>query len=211
MLDQYSSEKLRNSTQYPWVSSAYLFLNSLPISGLREKYKTFENNLATELDYIYATMNKFSSIHSLPYPFVLKYGSLWHRYKTWKETGVDVVSGISQTVDYSELYDPVTSAKTKTYEIPWAGGTGITTTQIVMELNQAPTTGQTYSIMDLGVYPKFIEDFYYSLSQSSILTGYTNQDFLDANQNGLIFAKNSNSVIRKLQGYSQSNTDWEYP
>ena len=201
-----ASEKLRNSTQYPWVSSAYLFLNSLPISGLREKYKTFENNLATELDYIYATMNKFSSIHSLPYPFVLKYGSLWHRYKTWKETGVDVVSGISQTVDYSELYDPVTSAKTKTYEIPWAGGTGITTTQIVMELNQAPTTGQTYSIMDLGVYPKFIEDFYYSLSQSSILTGYTNQDFLDANQNGLIFAKNSNSVIRKLQGYSQSNT-----
>ena len=63
-----ASEKLRNSTQYPWVSSAYLFLNSLPISGLREKYKTFEN-------YISATMNKFSSIHSLPYPFVLKYGS----------------------------------------------------------------------------------------------------------------------------------------
>ena len=196
-----ASSKLKSGGDYPWISSAYLFLNSLPIAGLREKYKTYEENVTTELDYIYATLNKFSSIHSLPYPFVLKYGSLWHRYKTWKETGGDILSGISQNVDYAELYDPVTSAKTKSYVIPYSGST----TEIVFERNDNPMTGQTYSTMNLGVYPKFIEDFYYSLSQTSIFTGYSNNDILEANQNGLIFAKNPQSTILKLQGYDSTN------
>jgi len=200
-----ASDKIRNSVEYPWISSAYLFLNSLPLAGLREKYKTYENNTTTELDYIYSTLNKFSSIHSLPYPFILKYGSLWHRYKTWKLTGVDFLSGVSQNVDYSELYDPVTSAKTKTYEIPWVGSSGLTTTEIVMEDNQVPTSAQTYSVMNLGFYPKFVEDFYYSLSQATLFTGYTNDDIQKANQNGLVFAKNTNSIITKLPGYLPSN------
>ena len=35
-------EKMINKEQYPFVSSAYLFINSLPLSTLREKYLSLE-------------------------------------------------------------------------------------------------------------------------------------------------------------------------
>jgi hypothetical protein len=42
------------------------------------------------LNYIFATINKFGAIHKVPYPWILKYGSIWHRSKVWIESGVDI-------------------------------------------------------------------------------------------------------------------------
>jgi hypothetical protein len=77
---------------YPYVQAAYLFLNSLPLATLREKYKSLDNNLTTELDFISATFKKFGAIHKLPYAWILKYGSIWYRYKRYKESNVDILS-----------------------------------------------------------------------------------------------------------------------
>jgi len=45
--------------------AAYLFLNSLPLATLKERYKTL--NSANPLDYIFASMKKFGAVHRLPY------------------------------------------------------------------------------------------------------------------------------------------------
>ncbi len=44
----------RNNDPYPYKAAAFLFLNSLPLATLREKYKTYENGTTTDLDYIFA-------------------------------------------------------------------------------------------------------------------------------------------------------------
>ena len=74
-------EKFRNNDLHPYTVPAYLFINSLPLSTLREKYQTFETSndegvFSKPLDYIFATMKKFGSIHKVPYPWILKIGSV---------------------------------------------------------------------------------------------------------------------------------------
>ncbi|WP_297925446.1 hypothetical protein, partial [uncultured Agitococcus sp.] len=61
----------------PYVASSYLFLNSLPLGTLREKYKTFTSDMNTpsDLDYIFATLKKYGAVHRIPYAWILKYGS----------------------------------------------------------------------------------------------------------------------------------------
>ena len=66
----------RNNDPYPYKSAAFLFLNSLPLATLREKYKTYENGATTDLDYIFATIKKFGAIHKVPYAWILKIGSI---------------------------------------------------------------------------------------------------------------------------------------
>jgi len=82
----------RNNIEDPYVALGYLYLNSLPISTLREKFKTFieESKITNSENYIFATLNKFSSIHKLPYLMILKYGSIWHRYKKYENDNIDI-------------------------------------------------------------------------------------------------------------------------
>ena len=97
-----------NSTQYPYVAPAYLLLNSLPLSTLREQYKRTVgqalsqanniNDINTDLDYLFAAFTQYGAIHKLPYAWVLKYGSIWHRYKTWIETGNDILKNILRII-----------------------------------------------------------------------------------------------------------------
>ena len=48
----------------------------------QSKYKTLNGETTTDLSYILSTLKKFGSIHRLPYSWILKYGSIWNRYKT---------------------------------------------------------------------------------------------------------------------------------
>jgi hypothetical protein len=99
----------------PYKSAAYYFINSLPLATLREKYKT--QSSSTDLDYIVSTIKKFGGIHRLPYAWILKYGSIWHRYKTWNRKGVDILDDSWKDFNYKGNYDPVNSATTKTYSL----------------------------------------------------------------------------------------------
>jgi hypothetical protein len=70
---------LRRSAKYPFIEAAYLFLNSLPLATLRERYKKTDGTTTTDLDYIASCFNKFGAIHKLPYAWMLKMGSIWYR------------------------------------------------------------------------------------------------------------------------------------
>jgi hypothetical protein len=140
---------------YPYKYASYLFLNSLPLGTLREKYKSYNlDGSATDLNYILATIKKYGAVHRLPYAWVLKYGSIWHRYKTWIDTGVDFLDEVWTDFNYLDNFDPLTSASTKNYQLlvndlPY---------NMILQDNivNGPLT-ETY--INTGFYPKLIDDF----------------------------------------------------
>jgi hypothetical protein len=156
---------------YPFKSAAFLFLNSLPLSTLREKYKNFDdtNNSTTDLDYLISTFKKFGAVHKLPYAWVLKYGSIWHRYKTWNETGVDILDEVWKDFDYKFSYNPYTpSATSKTFTVNIEN----TPTKIVLQDEILDLT-KTNTIINTGFYPQLIDDFNTFFQGTRLFSGTT--------------------------------------
>ena len=163
-------ENFRSFNPYPYREAAYLFINSLPLSTLKEKYVSFYGK-QTPLKYIFATFKKMGALHRLPYAWILKYGSIWNRYKTWKDTGVDYISDVWTDFDYLENYDPVNKSPLTTYTFSANGQTN----NIVLE-ETFSTTASTSSIMNIGFYPKLVNYFSFFYQGYFNLTGYTNTD-----------------------------------
>jgi len=150
----------------PYKLGAYLFLNSLPLSTLRERYKTSSGQATTDLDYILSTMKKFGAVHKLPYSWILKYGSIWHRYKIYKETGVDILDEVWQDFNYKKNWDPANSATTYSYNLLIDG----TPRNLVLD----NTTG-TPPLTDIntGFYPQLVDDFNVFLQGLKLFSGQT--------------------------------------
>jgi hypothetical protein len=152
-------EKSKNiNEKNPYVALGYLYLNSLPLITTKEKLKeTSSNNVVpNELDYLAATFNKFSSIHRLPYAWVLKYGSIWHRYKKYVENDakIDILDDVWKDFDYLTNYDPINSATTTTYSGTWVGNI------ILQQSTPIPNTTTVADTLTTGFYPKLINDVY---------------------------------------------------
>ena len=139
---------------YPFKSASYLFLNSLPLATLREKYKEDNDGSFSDLNYIISTFKKYGGIHKIPYAWVLKYGSIWHRYKTWTEDGVDILDDAWTNFNYSDNYDPQNSAVTKTYSLVIDG---IPQDIVLQDTIINGLSEQTR--INTGFYPKLIDDF----------------------------------------------------
>ena len=105
----------RTSDQYPYIQAAYLFINSLPLDTLRERYKTYSNGVTTDLDYVASVFKKFGAVHKVPYAWVLKMGSIWYRYKKYIETNIDILDDCWKDFDYVTNYDPITNNLTHEY------------------------------------------------------------------------------------------------
>ena len=147
-------KKFRNYDKHPFVASAYLFINSLPLATLKEKYLKYENGTNILQDYIFATFKKFGALHRVPYAWVLKYGSIWHRYKKFIEDGTDILENSWKDFDRIGNYDPITSATTKTYNLIINGAP----IDIVLETNTIIGL-ETSTLLNVGFYPKLINDF----------------------------------------------------
>jgi len=151
---------------YPYKSAAYLFLNSLPLATLREKYVTKNGESTTDLSYILSTFKKFGAVHKLPYAWILKYGSIWNRYKTYKETGVDYLDNSWKNFNYLENWDPANSAATKNYNLVIDG----TPRNLVLDT----TTGtQPFTNITTGFYPQVLDDFNVFLQGLKLFSGQT--------------------------------------
>jgi hypothetical protein len=149
----------------PYKAAAYLFINSLPTATLRERFKT--KDASEDLDYIVSTLKKFGAVHKLPYVWVLKYGSIWHRYKTWNREGKDILDNSWKDFNYLSNYDPVNSATTKTYTLNIDG------TQRNITLTQNLGTGSYTTYMNTGFYPKLIDDMNVFFQGLKLFSGST--------------------------------------
>jgi hypothetical protein len=177
---------------YPYVQAAYLFLNSLPLATLREKYKSFSNNVATDLDYISSALKKFGAIHKLPYAWILKYGSIWHRYKRFKESNVDILQTAWSNFNYSGNYYPITSSITQTYTFKESNVDRNITLQ---------TENATDVNMQVGFYPKVINDFNVFFNGYDLYRNYNNEEIQNSVNGGMkIFNFNTSNINNATQG-----------
>lgn len=175
---QESIENERNGSEYPYLKSSYLFLNSLPLSTTKEKY-TFGNLAnAVKENFISTSLNKYSSNHALPLPWIAKLGSIWYRYKNWKETGVDFISDIWTNFDYVNNYDPINGQTNTPYNIQ----------NKLIVLQQDEPNSQKFV---LGFYPKLINDFYYLINGVNL---YNSSDDLLTIQNKINEAINKGNL-----------------
>jgi len=186
-------DNFRRSVEFPYVASAYLFLNSLPLTNLSEKFKTKNTNTTDELDYMFATFKKYGAIHKLPYAWILKYGSIWHRYKKKVENNIDILDDVWKDFNYLENYDPITSASTKVYTFTNEGESQ--ETRIILQANDVNNVF-TSTTINVGFYPKLINDFsvFYNGYRVFVGSGYTDQDIQLGITSGLTVFRSSSIV-----------------
>jgi hypothetical protein len=180
------------TNSYPYVQAAYLFLNSLPLATLREKYKSVTNNNVTELDYISSTFKKFGAIHKLPYAWILKYGSIWHRYKKFKESNVDILETAWNNFNYASNFNPITSSTTKTYSFKYS------------DVNKKITlqSENTNSVeLQVGFYPKVINDFNVFYSGYDLYKDYTDEEIQNSINAGMkVYNFSKSNIVDVVQG-----------
>jgi hypothetical protein len=158
--------RYKSKDLYPYRSAAYLFLNSLPLGTLREKYKTLNGDSVTDLSYIISTLKKFGAIHRLPYAWILKYGSIWNRYKTYKNTGIDFLDEVWTDFNYKKNWDPSTSASTYSYNLVIDG----TPRDLVLD-NTSGTP--PFTEINTGFYPQLIDDYNVFIQGTKLFSGQT--------------------------------------
>jgi hypothetical protein len=198
-------ENFRNSNVYPYKEAAYLFLNSLPLTTLREKYKTLDGTSTTDLDYMFATFKKFGSVHRLPYAWVLKYGSIWHRYKNWIETGFDFMTTPWDNFDYVNNFDPITQNISKIYNL--SGYTTITSQNTEVSLQRDVVSGfLSATQMNLGFYPKLMNDFNVFYNGLNLFENYTDLEIQEKIDNKNIYINLSNDSLFNCDfGFDSTN------
>ena len=184
----------------PYKEAAFLFLNSLPLSTLREKYKSYNGtDSGIELDYIFATLKKFGAIHKIPYVWILKYGSIWHRYKTFINSGVDILSDIWTNFDPVYNFDPITNNINKEYNL-----TANSINQRIRLEKNTPSVNSSVYEMNVGFYPKVINDFNLFYRGYNIFDTYTNSEIQSKidNTSGFTLTFNDDSSFNKSKGYN---------
>lgn len=164
--------KRKNNIENPYVSLGYLFLNSLPLQTLREKMNN-GNREEPFNDYNFAIYNKFSALHRLPYAWVVKYGSIWYRYKKYVQTQTDILDKVWENIDEDKLFDPETNKKDTKYNITTPSGVNVYSMDNSIS---ATTIGQIQGV-DVGFYPKIVNNINYLFNYQEIITGYTQNDF----------------------------------
>ena len=199
-----------NDVINPYVGLGYIYLNSLPLPTLSEKYLTRNTsdagvNTTKWGDNIYAGLSKFAAIHKIPYLWLLKYGSIWHRYKEDKIGNGDILDGIWKDFDYVNAYDPITNDINKVYEVQnYTGGSTTYAPQTNININ---IFGNNIDMQftNNGFYPKVVNDTYKFFTGKSPLTGYTNTEMNDLFNNGNFKLGKSQSNFLTA-GYDPSNT-----
>lgn len=186
-------ENWRLGDKNAYVAASYLFLNSLPLANVSQRYKNYNGENG---DYIFATMSKFDALHKLPYVWILKYGSIWHRYKKFKGEGIDILSDIWVDFDYTNNYNPSGDTLDKEYQlsIPGENVNIFLQKDIILE-------GVEETTIQPGFYPKLINDFNVFLNGYDLYgTGYTKQEIQNSLDRGVKLVNLPSSNINKSTG-----------
>ena len=108
-----SAEADRLGAAQPYKESAFLFLNSLPLTSVMEKTINKYVGQHQYSTYVSTLLKQVAAHHSFPYAFMLKLGSLWWRYQEVQYSGIDPITGITGNLGsgtpltLDDLYAPV--------------------------------------------------------------------------------------------------------
>ena len=155
-----------SSSRGKYAGSAYMLLNSMPFVDLEDRVSLSGNTYTVS-----SLFREIASTQSVPYHLMLKWGALYHRYKTYKLTGVDILSGslnsnnTPKTIDGQTFFD---NGSNYTY-------TNGTTTGITY-------TGNTH----VGTHP------FYDAIFSQVINDYEPYNFLSGNTQYSAYTNNGN-------------------
>ena len=201
----------KNNVKDPYVALGYLYLNSLPLISTREKIHNLDTSngvITGDVDYLAATFNKFSAIHQLPYAWVLKYGSIWHRYKKFIENSVDILdNSIWSDFDYLLNYDQSTQNPSKIYKVRNYKDDADIDIQLQNTIT-IPNTTNTLDNISFGFYPKIINDVFWFFENTdlNINTSPNYANFVkDKTDNGLNICTNSSANNYYNLGFDSNN------
>lgn len=171
-------DEWKNNNDYPFVQGAYLLLNSLPLETLRGTYKT--DGEKDPLDYIASSLKRFGGVHKLPYPWILRVGSVYHRFKKYVADGVDILDSCWKDFDYVRNFDPVGNSVNKSYNLNFGPDY-----YNLNFLQTASTRGDSIDVITQGgFYPKLINDFNLFFNGKQAFTTYSDIEIqLFADQN----------------------------
>jgi hypothetical protein len=124
-----------------FIRTSYLFLNSLPFVNLYNKFAGTDK-------YVFASFNQYAATHKLPLLWVLKMGSIWHRYKN-----TDFLNVFSNN-DIEKLFD---------------GGVN-NTLNLNLNSNARVVAGLDNNV---GLYPKYFDAFYKGMHDGEPFFGLT--------------------------------------
>lgn len=158
--------------QNAYITSSYLFLNSLPVNSLREKVieGVTENGTVSWGDFVCKTLNQVSAVHGLPKAWILKYGSIWHRYKRFINEGVDILEDIWDNFDYN-FYFNNNNGYSHTYNLNLTQDiSGVVLSGVSSFVGQRVQNGAT-NLLNLGFYPEMINYIQYLITGNFLFNG----------------------------------------
>lgn len=85
-----------------YAGSAYLLLNSLPFLELTDRIKVNEGDSGTLVSTLF---REIGATHKIPYHLMIKWGSIYHRYKKYILENIDILDNITGSLDISTFYD----------------------------------------------------------------------------------------------------------
>jgi hypothetical protein len=199
ILDGVEKEKEKNLN--PYISTGYLFLNSLPLQDTYGYLVDFEKEELVES--LATTLKKFSAIHQIPYALLLKFGSVWHRYKKYEEEGVDILDDVWKDFDYKKYYDPSGYDLNREYTIVnYTGGTE----SFRAYRNETTPDSKTTDVFNYGMYPKLINDFHYFFTKQDLFNNYDQTEFEELYTKGkLKIGFNTEAIKRTNYGIDSNN------
>lgn len=174
---QLYSDFMKTNSHSKYVGSAYLLINSLPFVELSDKITfttTDSKEITKDSSYfdpirVSSLFREISSTHFLPYHLIVKWGSLYHRYKRKIIDGVDILDGFLDS-----------SGKTTNINSNLFFNGGNTGSEFSSYPNEfAPSglipvpVGATYSgSIDVGIHP------YYDGIFHQVVNGYAHYNIL---------------------------------
>ena len=168
---QLGVNKWRSGEKHPYIASAYLFLNSLPLSPLTDFFIT--RGQSDKNGHVFATFIKYSALHKLPYAWILKYGSIWHRYKNYVKTGDDFLDDVWKDFDYKSNYNANENF------------------QYIINGNQTISLKSDNNV-NVGFYPVMMNDYNAFLNGYDLFSGFTNNELSVNEKRGLKVFKSFN-------------------
>jgi hypothetical protein len=127
-----------------YSGSAYLLLNSLPFKDLEDKL-IFSGNSVN----MASMFKEVGGTHYVPYHLMLKWGSIYHRYKKKIIDGVDILSGFLTT----DVHPTTTPINGKQFFDSYIGTTGITFNVNGTNVNYSGNT-------NIGIHPYYENVFH---------------------------------------------------
>ena len=158
---QLFEDSKKTSLYGKYAGSAYLLLNSLPFKDLSDKWSGGSGH-----PIIAATLKEIGASHHIPYHLILKWGSLYHRYKTYltkKDLSNNPIDILDAFLD-GNTTTPISG-------ITFYDKNGLDNTYVTYDFNSLSNKNINYNgTLDCGFHP------YYQSIYNKIINGYPTFD-----------------------------------